>query len=177
MRKKLVCVLLCSTFSLLHASDWATSDGSCYARGDQFISVGVSVFHFGGYAVFDYAVHDAISVGGGIGYNGYGFSRLWRYNYIPIAMRGSFHPFNLEVLADRISVRDKLDPYIGVAMGWNIGWATWKGNGDEITAPNVGGFLFRENIGIRFYPADRFYIYAEEGAGFGNINFGVGFKL
>jgi hypothetical protein len=181
MKKILLATLVVSLFQIANSGqDWATSSGSCFAKGDLNISAGLSVWWLGFYGTADYAIHDAISVGGGIGYNGYSFDSYYRYNYLPIAVRGSFHPFNLKVLADKIGIRDKLDTYIGISTGWNIGWSTRKK--DDIyypyhNEPSVGGFLFRENIGARYYFLPNFYGYAEEGAGFGNFNFGVGFKL
>ncbi len=158
----------------LNAADWATAQGSVYGKGNVAISVGMSLIHFGGYSTVDVGIHDAISVGGGVGYNGYSYSRFYRYNYVPVIARGSFHPLNLAVLADKVTVRNKIDPYIGLATGWNIGWWSSKFDGLELAEPTVGGFIFRENIGIRFYPGDTFYLYAEEGSGFGVFNFGVG---
>lgn len=179
MKKILLAALIVSLFQTVHAEqDWATSSGSCFAKGDLNITAGLSVLWLGGYAMADYAVHDAISVGGGVGYSGYSFSTVWRYNYFPIIARGSFHPFNLKVLADKIPVRDKLDTYIGLSLGWRIGWVTWKGaDANNQREPDVGGFYARENIGARYYFIPNFYGYAEEGGAFGNFNFGVGFKL
>ncbi|HEX2955581.1 MAG TPA: hypothetical protein VHO70_02045 [Chitinispirillaceae bacterium] len=180
MKKILLAVLVVSLFQIAHTEqEWATSSGSCFAKGDLNISAGLSVWWLGFYGTVDYAILDAVSLGGGIGYNGYSFNSYYRYNYLPIAVRGSFHPFNLKVLADKIGIRDKLDTYIGISTGWNIGWASKKR--DDIpylySEPSVGGFLFRENIGARYYFAPNFYGYAEEGAGFGNFNFGIGLKL
>jgi hypothetical protein len=175
----LAAALTASLFQAVYSQqDWATSSGSCFERGDINISGGLSVLWLGFYATTDYAIHDAISIGGGIGYNGYGYSSLWRYNFLPIEVRGSFHPFNLKVLADKVSIRDKLDTYIGIAAGWRIGWASTRDDiPDGLQEPDVGGFLFRENIGARYYFSPSFYGYAEEGSGFGTFNFGVGLKL
>ena len=159
------------------AANWATSEGSCYGQWSKNISFGMSLLHFGGFAAFDLGVHDCISAGIATGYNGYGYSRYWRYNYVPIAGRAAFHPFNLRVLADKVRVRDKLDVYLGLASGGRIGWARWEGSGDELKEPNVGGFFIREYIGIRFFPKDFFYLVAEEGSGLGTFNLGVGFKF
>jgi hypothetical protein len=177
MKRVAIIVVTLAFFSSTFAQEWANSKGSCYVKGNMNVSTGFSLIHFGGYGLFDYALHDAISVGAELGYNGYSFSSFWRYNYVPVAVRGSFHPFNLAVLADKIKIRNKLDPYAGLSMGWNIGWATWRVSGVEIGSHHTGGFLFRENIGVRFYPTQKFYVNFEEGGGLGLFNFGVGFKL
>jgi hypothetical protein len=179
MKKIFFVAALVSLFQTSYSQqEWATSSGSCFEKGDVNLSAGLSVLWLGFYATGDYAIHDAISIGGGIGYNGYGYNSIWRYNYLPIAVRGSFHPFNLKVLADKISIRDKLDTYIGISAGWRVGWVSWRDSKQNgVTEPDIGGFLFRENIGARYYFSPNFYGYAEEGAGFGNFNFGVGLKL
>jgi len=162
MRKSVLagaCVLLLA--GALSAKQWATSEGSCYAKGDMNLSVGFGVANFGPYALFDYALHDAISIGGGVGFTfGHG------YMYLPIVVRGSFHPFNLNFLADKIKIRNKLDPYIGLRSGFDIGL------GNKPHFPWV-----RENVGVRFYPTEKIYLLLEEGSGFGIVAIGVGFKF
>jgi len=183
MRKKallgIVSVVLLYTASAFSA-DWATSEGSCYGKGNKNISVGMSLLHFGFFGAFDYGLHDCISIGGAFGYNFYFhkyFGYEWTYHHMPIVVRGAFHPFNLKVLADKIKIRNKLDAYVGVASGWNIGWATYRESGVEPDDPNVGGFFFREYLGARFFPKENFYLFVEEGCGLGLFNLGVGFKF
>ena len=181
MKTKILISVVCCILVYVNASfagDWATGDGSCYKQHSKNISVGLSLLHLGFFAAFDYGVHDAISVGIASGYNGYGHNRYWRYHYVPIAVRGAFHPFNLSVLADKIKVRKKLDAYIGLAIGGRVGWATWDADGTTLAEPTgVGGFFLREYIGIRFFPVEKFYISAEEGSGLGIFNLGVGFAF
>lgn len=176
MIRAAIMVVTMAFFYSAFAEEWANSDGSCYVKGNMNVSTGISALHFGGYGLFDYAIHDAISVGAELGYNGYGNS-LWRYNHVPIVVRGSFHPFNLAVLSEKVKIKNKLDPYAGISMGWNIGWATWESSDIKLGTPATGGFIFRENIGVRFYPTSRFYLNFEEGGGLGLFNFGVGYKL
>ena len=137
------------------------------------ISVGMTFFHFGGMAAFDFGFHDCISGGIASGYSGYGFSTNWRYNYVPIVGRAAFHPFNLKVLADKIPVRDKVDVYVGPSIGYSIGWATWRGSGPEIGDPDVGWFVFREYIGVKYFFNDVVAGYIEDCAGLGWICMGV----
>ncbi|MBD3345497.1 MAG: hypothetical protein GF401_10585 [Chitinivibrionales bacterium] len=158
-------------------SDWATSSGSCYGKGDIIVSAGIPLWPFGLYGAFDYGFHDCISGGGGFGFYGYSYSSLWKYRYLPIGIRAAFHPFNLEVLADKIPVRDKLDAYAGLAFGQRIGWASWEGAGAKLEEPEVGGFMVREYIGIRYFPTDNFFLTAEEGGLTWTLNIGVGLKF
>jgi hypothetical protein len=164
--------------SLAQAADWATSSGSCYAKGDKIISGGVSLFWFGAFGAFDYGFHDCISGGGAVGYNTYSFSSYYRVHYIPIIVRAAFHPFNLKVLADKIKVRDKLDVYVGPSIGWSINFITSKSTAPlGLGEPDISGFIFREYLGVRYYFSDKFGVFAEDCAGLGAICFGVSFKL
>lgn len=163
--------------SLSGAADWATADGSCYAKKSAQISAAITFLHFGFYGAFDYGVHDAISVGAGLGYNGYSYSNDWRYNYFPIVARGGFHPFNLKFLADKIKIRDKLDVYLGPSIGYSIGWASWKGSGSSTSSPKVGWFVIREFVGAKFFFNPKFGVFVEDCAGMGYISIGATLKL
>lgn len=159
------------------SGNWGSSIGSCYAKNDKNASATLPIWPIGIFSAFDYGFHDCISGGGGIGIYGYSFSSLWRYHYLPIIARAAFHPFNLSVLADKIKVRNKLDVYAGIATGVRIGWVTWKGSGPKLDEPKITKFLFREYIGIRFYPTEKFYLVAEEGGALLIFSIGVGLKF
>jgi hypothetical protein len=156
---------------------WGNSIGSCCAKGDMNISLTMPIWPIGFFSAFDYAFHDCISAGGGIGIYGYSFNPYWRYHYMPIIARAAFHPFNLSVWADKIKARNKLDVYVGLATGARIGWVSWEGSGTELPEPKITRFLFREYIGIRFYPTEKFYLVAEEGGALLIFSFGVGLKF
>lgn len=178
MKKILTVITLFSIFSISQGAEWATDEGSCFQKGDMNGSVGLSMFYFGFYGTFDYAVHEAISAGGGLGFNTFKYSSWARHNHFPIVARALFHPFNLSVLADKVSIRNKLDVYVGFSLGWDIGWWKYDGVGSVASdKDDIGGFIIRENIGARFYFAPTFYAFVEEGAGFGWINGGVGMKF
>jgi len=159
------------------AGDWATGEGSCYSKGAKIIGAGGSILPFGFYGSFDFGVHDAISAGGAVGWNTYGYSSIWRYNAIPILARGAFHPFNLSVLADKIKVREKLDAYVGLAAGWRIGFWSYDGPGVKPSTPSYGGLILREYIGVRYFFTDNFGVTAEDCHGLGVLNIGVCFKF
>lgn len=171
-----LCVLL-TVFASSFADDWATSTGSCYGQGSANISFGLIAYYLGAFTAFDYGFHDAISGGIAVGFNYRHFSTLWTYNQIPIVARVAFHPFNLKAIADYINIRDKVDVYIGIASGWQVGWATYRLQGLEPIKPTVGGFIVREYIGIRYFPSESFFVVAEEGSGLGWFIIGLGFSL
>lgn len=182
MRRFVVALLCLALSGTIFASDWATSEGSCYAKGNLTIGGGLGISNFGAFVSGDYGIHDAISIGGAIGYNGYGYA--WglynldlRENFVPIYVRGAFHPFNLKVLSEKIAIRNKLDPYIGLAAGYTIGW--WSGDRHGYAFSNDLAFYspVRELVGVKFYPTEKLYLTAEEGGGLSWINFGVGYKF
>jgi hypothetical protein len=143
------------------AADWATAEGSCYAKGDKLLSVGAALYPFGLFGAFDYGLHDCISLGGAAGFMVYPYGNP----YIPVVVRGAFHPFNLKVLSEKIKVRDKLDVYVGPSVGWEIGLG-W-----------LGLPFFREYIGVRYKLNDKFMLFAEDCAGLGYLSAGITFKL
>lgn len=179
MKIRTIAAAVILTFGLVGsaatASDWANADGSCFQKGNKQITVGFNVFYPGPNVGFEYAFHDAISGGGAVGFNWWG-TGYWSYYQIPIVIRAAFHPFNLDVLADKIKVRDKLDVYAGIATGWTVGWGVWDGIGTSPDA-NIGGFTFRERVGATWYFTPNFYANLEEGSGLGSLNAGVGWKF
>jgi len=161
----------------IYAQNWASSEGSCFKKGNFNVSAGLGIGWFGFFAIGEYAINDAISVSVGTGYNGYGFNEWYRYNYIPIVARGAFHPFNLKVLSNKIKIRNKLDPYAGLALGYHIGWASERIDDPYNSNPDVGYFAFREFFGAKYYLTDKFYLTLEEGGALSWLNFGVGMKF
>jgi hypothetical protein len=161
----------CVFYSAASAADWATSAGSCYAQGDKYLDVGIPLpmYPAGVHAAFDYAFHDAISGGGGMGFRYYYGWSAWYYNsvYITFLGRAAFHPFNLKVLEDKIKVRDKLDVYAGLT--------TWIG-------ASLNGFSpdwpwLREYIGLRWHFSPKFCLFVEDCGGFGWLDGGITFKF
>ena len=169
-------VCLLSIANIFAAEDWATSAGSCYAKGDKEISAAVSFFYLGAYGAFDYGFHDAISGGAAIGFNGYSLYG-WSYNTVPVLVRAGFHPFNLTYLQDKIKIRDKLDVYIGPSVGWSFGWTSWSGSGIQGSAVGWGGLIFREYLGARYYFMPNLSVFAEDCGGMGVINIGLTLKF
>jgi len=163
-------------FASIYAQNWASSEGSCFQKGNKNVSAGLGIGWFGFFVIGEYAINDAISASVATGYQGYGYDEWWRYNYIPIVARGAFHPFNLKVLSDKVRIRNKLDPYAGLALGYHIGWASELKDND-FGDPSVGHFSFREYLGAKYYLSDNFYLTLEEGGGLSWLNFGVGLKL
>lgn len=174
MKLFIVPLILLALSGSVFASDWATSDGSCYGKGNLSVGVGFSLVYPGAFVTADYGVHDAISAGIATGYNGKDYLG-YRVNFFSIYARSAFHPFNLKVLAERVSVRNKLDPYAGLAIGFS---GEWISNHNTKYSSSLNKWSpVRELLGAKLYPISNLYIMAEEGGGLSVFNFGVGYKF
>ena len=175
MKSLSVSIILLALSGSVFASDWATSDGSCYGKGNLSAGGGFSLVYLGVFGTADYGIHDAISAGVGMGYNGKDKDGF-RVNFFSIYARGAFHPFNLKVLAEKVSIRNKLDPYGGIAVGFS---GQWYSNHDaSVSIPDHDPWSpIREFLGVKFYPTNNLYIMAEEGGGLSVFNFGIGYKF
>jgi hypothetical protein len=177
MKKILLAALVVSLFQSVYSDqDWATSSGSCFSKGDVNLSAALSLIRIGGYITGDFAILDAVSVGGGIGYNVDPYNSLETDHFVPLVFRGSFHPFNLKEIADKISVRDKLDTYASIYAGWKFGWITWDKSIHPIEAKDIDGFYVNANLGARYYFTPSLSGFAEIG-GFSVFGFGFSLKL
>lgn len=161
--KKLYAIFIMAATAVssnVYAANWAMDVGSCFQKGDMYLSAGVPLYPFGLNAAFDYGFHEVISGGGGIGFRTFIYS-----NYFSIVARAAFHPFNLKVLEEKISVRNKFDvfvglaPYFGAGIGNGPDWGFW---------PYAGG---------RWQFAPKFSLFAEICPPFGFLNVGINFKL
>ncbi|MCX7726322.1 MAG: hypothetical protein N2053_05690 [Chitinispirillaceae bacterium] len=154
---------------------WATSEGSCYVKGDKIASAGLSIYPFGGYVVFDYGIHDCISAGLGTGYNGYSIIGYVHYHRVPIMARALFHPFNLEALADKILIRNTIDLYVGLTMGATFVWIST--DNPLYTPQEKSGFRIREVIGGRYQVTEKLSFFIEDSYSLSTIAIGVNYKL
>jgi len=165
-----MCALVVFAVSTVRAEGWATGAGSCYAKGDKILDIGIPFpfFQLGVHGAFDYGVHDAISVGGGMGFH-YNYAYLGftgGNTYVTFLARAAFHPFNLSALQDKIKIRDKLDVYGGLTL---------------FAGPSLNGgdFLFplREYFGARWHFSPKISAFLEDCAGFGYLDGGISFNL
>lgn len=162
---------------LLHTNlfAWATSEGSCYAKGDKIASAGLSIYPLGGYITFDYGIHDCISAGLGTGYNGYSVLGYVYYHRVPIMARVLFHPFNLQVLADKLLIRNTIDVYIGITTGATFVWISTSN--PLYTPQEKSGFRIREVIGGRYQVNEKLSFFIEDSNQLSNIAIGVNYKF
>jgi hypothetical protein len=120
--KKFFAIVALLSLSLLTTTSFAQ-----YQQGDKLLNVGIGLgAGYGGGvplgASFEVGITDDISVGGQIDYYSwsydYGFAGVnygYRYTFIPIAVRGSYHLNKVLNLNN-----DKLDLYGGAGLGYYI---------------------------------------------------------
>lgn len=176
--KRKISLIIFLFFILININNsfgWATGEGSCYAKGDKIASAGLSLYPFGIYGTFDYGIHDCISAGLGTGYNGYSVLGYVQYHRIPIMARALFHPFNLEVLADKILVRNTIDIYIGLTLGATF---TWISTDNPLYTPEEkSGFRIREVAGGRYQFNEKLSFFIEDSYSLSSIAIGVNYKF
>lgn len=120
-------------------------------------------------ASLDYSVDERLSVGGIITYASSNFDYgLGKYtlNYITIGARGMYH----------FTGTEKLDPYVGIFLGYTIWSTTWKGSGNDPDYKfNLSAFYPGAYAGGRYKVGDRVSVFAE--IGYPILRAGVNLKL
>lgn len=152
-----------------------------YEKGDKLLNVGLGLgsYYGGGVAVgaaFEYGITDFISVGAQAdfytwGYN-FGVGYKYRYTFLPIAARGSYH------FGKHFLTIDKLDLYAGAALGYYI--SSYKDNTgySGIYDDGYGGKgLFGVFGGGRYYFKPNMAGFAEVGYNVTPIKVGLTFKF
>jgi len=74
------------------------------------------------------------------------FGGKWKYTYIIIAGQGAYH----------FSPGAKFDPFVGLALGYNIGSVTWDGPGSSLVSPTVGGVFYSGFVGCNYWLSQNF---------------------
>ena len=163
-------------FSLLVAGCSVTiASAQNYKKGDNLLNIGAGFG--GGFGTpiglsFEHGFSDKISGGAYVSYSSkkepLGAWGDYKYSYILAAARASYH-FSFG--------GDKLDPYIGAILGYNVASAKWSGSGTAPASASAGGVLYGGHAGARYFFSEKIGIFAEVGYGVGNLNAGVTFKF
>jgi hypothetical protein len=178
--KKILSSILVMSLLLVGTKSFAQ-----YQKGDKLLNAGIGLgsYYGGGVPIgasFEVGVTDEISVGGQVdfytwSYN-YGFAGSgykFRYTFIPVAVRGSYHVNELLNLGN-----EKLDLYAGLALGYYI--SSYSDNtGFSGTYNNSYGnrVLFGLHIGAHYYFKPTLGAFAEVGYGVAPLKLGVTFKF
>ncbi|MES2690630.1 MAG: outer membrane beta-barrel protein [Bacteroidota bacterium] len=124
---------------------------------------------------YEYGFHENISGGAYLGYSGadYEFAGYkWTYSYIIVGARGSWHFDFLD--------SDKLDPYAGLLLGYNIASVSVeKPAGATYTPPvaTAGGVVIGGHLGMRYHFNEKLGAFAELGYGIAFLQLGVTAKF
>ncbi len=89
------------------------------------------------------------------------------YRYIPIGATANYH-FNLE--------NKKIDPFLGLGLGFEIFNCSWEGQGIDLCSGS-SGLYFIGRAGVRYFMSDKMALYADAGAGGATVNVGATFRL
>jgi hypothetical protein len=163
-----------------------------YDQNAKVAQFGIGIGGIGGFygssslpvlsAGLDFGVHEFVSVGGLVGYSTSKFESpifiagnpnaySWRYSYITIAARGSYHaPLDVK----------NTDLYGGVGLGYTIVSSKYEGpaqTGLFIAGASGSYMFFGIHVGGRYYFSPNFAAFAELGYGFGILNVGVALKI
>jgi len=133
-------------------------------------NIGSASIAFGGR--FEHGLRDLPDFGNGVlgiqvGATYYSWSSAFAsWSYIPIGVTGNYH-FNLE--------NDRIDPFIGLGLGYQIISCSWDGPGANLCSNSAIYFIGR--AGIRYFMTDSLALYADAGAGGGTLNAGAMFRI
>ena len=170
---KFICVIAI-VFSASFASGQAR-----YDKGDVLLNAGIGLgyYYAGGVPLLvsgEWAVNDVITVGPYLGYTSYnynwGFGGGWRYTFIDLGVRGSYH-FN-ELFEIR---NEKVDVYGGAFLGFLI--SSYSGDNGFYDDPYSGGLRLGIHAGARYFFSDKVAGYGELGYGIAPLSLGLTFKL
>lgn len=145
-----------------------------HQKGDGVVNIGVGVGGGLGTPVglsYEYGFSDKLSGGIFLGYAGlkedFGFAS-YKWTYILGGARASYH-FNFNV--------ERLDPYVGIILGYNYAKGSWDGSGSNWPTPSAGGVVYGGHAGARYYLSEKLALFGEVGYGLGALTAGIAFKL
>jgi len=174
MKKILFMFFVASALSI--ASEKAFAQ---FEKGDKLLNAGINLggtYGGGGVGVgasFEGGIHDFISVGGQLdfvtwNYGGGLYGRGWRYNFINIAARGSYH------FGKHFLTIDNLDLYAGPSLGYRIANSSYDGLGYDSYG---SGVFFGAFAGARYYFKPAMGVFAEVGYNASPLKAGITFKF
>lgn len=111
-----------------------------------------------------------LGIGGLVRYWSYD-EGFWSYTDLVIAAQGNYH-FILD--------NKKLDPYLGLIIGYDVGSFDWGGPNSSLYDISYGGFIFGASAGVRYWFSPQMAINARLGTGSNlgsTLDVGVDFKF
>jgi len=163
------------TTAVLTACVSTAAMSQTYEKGDNLLNVGVGFGGSMGMPIgisFEHGFTDKISGGVYLGYAGKTDAVAYlgdvKYTYMLGAARASYH-FNFNV--------DKLDPYVGVILGYNYAKVDIENSNPLWPTPTAGGMVYGGHAGARYLFSPKIGVFAEVGYGIGNLNAGLAVKF
>jgi hypothetical protein len=156
---------LCSAFVLFSASAKAQD-----VMGRNFVNVGIGLgsFHLSGTGGLPLSVsvehgfHDKISAGLYVGFIQRTFATYWKYRYVVVGARGSYH-FNELIQIDN----PKVDLYGGATLYYR-GYKYKYTNGEVDESIKTSG----GTVGMALHAGGR-YMFADKVGGFAEVGYGI----
>lgn len=171
---KFLCVVVL-VFSATFASGQAR-----YDKGDFLVNAGVGLgyYYAGGVPLLlsgEWAVNDVFTVGPYFGYTSYsynwGWGGKWKYTFIDIGVRGSYHFSELFEITN-----DKVDIYGGAFLGFLL--SSYSGDAfSGYSDPYGGGLRLGIHAGARYFFSEKVAGFGELGYGLAPLSLGLTFKL
>lgn len=176
MKKILLMLFVASILSVTSEKAFAQ-----YEKGDKLLNLGLNLggtYGGGGAGVgasFEAGIHEYISVGAqadfvtwNYGYFGY----KWRYNFITIAARGSYH------FGKHFITNEKLDLYAGPSVGFRAAsYSSPDGYSGLYDNAYGSGIFFGAFAGAKYYFKPNMGAFAEVGYNASPVKVGIAFKF
>jgi hypothetical protein len=183
MRRTVMRRILGSSALVLALMGTALSQ-EAFHQSDKLVSAGLGLGMYGLYGsstlppifvMYEMGVAPKISVGGIVAYSGSSqdfADGTWKYSYVVIAARGSYH---------FLEHQKNFDAYAGAGLGYGIVSAstTWRDPQAQHFGVSAGGsYLFFDiHVGGRYFFSPKWSALAELGYGVGFLRVGVTYKL
>ncbi|MEP6495429.1 MAG: outer membrane beta-barrel protein [bacterium] len=92
----------------------------------------------------------------------------YSFKYIPVGVTANYH-FKLD--------EPKIDPFIGLGLGYNIISCSYDGSVDVGCGSYNSAIYFIGRVGARYYFSPKMAVYGDAGAGGATLNLGIMFKM
>lgn len=172
---------LFASLVLVFALFTSTNTFAQFEQGDNLFNAGINLGGtFGGGGVglgasYEVGIHDFISVGAQLDWVSWNYGLLgykWRYNFLTVAARGSYH------FGKHFLTVDNLDLYAGPSLGYRISSykdpSGWSGPFDNTYG---SGVFFGVFAGARYYFKENMGVFAEVGYNASPLKAGITLKF
>jgi len=172
---KLLCVI-----ALVFSASLASGQAR-YDKGDFLLNggIGLGYYYAGGVPLLlsgEWAVTDVITVGPYLGYTSYNYNwgsgYRWRYTFLDIGVRGSYH------FSELFEIRnEQVDVYGGAFLGFLVSSYSGDSFFGSDNDPYAGGLRLGIHAGVRYFFSEKVAGYAELGYGIAPLSLGLTFKF